>query len=142
MPSRIGEKVRNVVVAVDTSGSIDAGALNNFLSEVKSVAETVRPDAVDLIYWDTRVASHEVYTNSDLDNLVKSTKPKGGGGTDPSCVEAYMTKENITPDCIIMLTDGFIGSNWGKDWNAPILWVIAGNPNATAPVGKTIHINS
>lgn len=140
MPSLIGEKVRNVVVAVDTSGSIDAGALNNFLSEVKSVAETVRPDAVDLIYWDTRVASHEVYTNSDLDNLVKSTKPKGGGGTDPSCVEAYMTKENITPDCIIVLTDGYV-PNWGKDWNAPILWVIAGNPNAQATTGKTIHIN-
>jgi predicted metal-dependent peptidase len=141
MPSLIGEKVRNVVVAVDTSGSIDAGALNNFLSEVKSVAETVRPDAVDLIYWDTRVASHEVYTSSDLDNLVKSTKPKGGGGTDPSCVEAYMTKENITPDCIIVLTDGYV-PNWGKDWNAPILWVIAGNPNAQATTGKTIHINS
>ena len=140
MPSLIGEKVRNVVVAVDTSGSIDAGALNNFLSEVKSVAETVRPDAVDLIYWDTRVASHEVYTNSDLDNLVKSTKPKGGGGTDPSCVEAYMTKENITPDCIVVLTDGHV-PNWGKDWNAPILWVIAGNPNAQATTGKTIHIN-
>ena len=141
MPSLIGEKVRNVVVAVDTSGSIDAKALNNFLSEVKSVAETVRPDAVDLIYWDTRVASHEVYTSSDLDNLVKSTKPKGGGGTDPTCVETYLLKESLVPDCIIVLTDGFIGSNWGSDWPAPILWVIAGNPGAAAPVGKTIHIN-
>jgi hypothetical protein len=52
-----------------------------------------------------------------------------------------MTKENITPDCIIVLTDGYV-PNWGKDWNAPILWVIAGNLNAQATTGKTIHINS
>jgi predicted metal-dependent peptidase len=139
LPSLIGEKVRSIVVGVDTSGSIGAKELNTFLSEVKAVAETVNPDRIELIYWDTRVAGHETYETSDLGSLVTSTKPKGGGGTDPSCVEAYMEKENIEADCIIILTDGYL-SNWGANWAAPILWVIAGNPGAQASTGKTIHI--
>jgi len=25
-------------------------------------------------------------------------------------------------------------------WDVPVLWVVAGNEGATAPVGKTIHV--
>jgi predicted metal-dependent peptidase len=142
MPSLIGEKVRKVFVGADASGStfISPTTFNTFMSEIKAICETVSPDCVELVYWDTRITGHETYEASNLGGLITSTQPKGGGGTDPSCVEAYMTKENITPDCIIVLTDGYV-PNWGKDWNAPILWVIAGNPNAQATTGKTIHIN-
>lgn len=141
MPSLIGETVREVVLQIDASGSTFVGTVfAAMLSEVKCIAETIRPEKVHIIYWDTRVTGHEVYTSAELDNLVKSTMPKGGGGTDPSCCEAYMEKEGIKPDCIINLTDGYV-PNWGRNWNAPILWVIAGNPNAQATTGKTIHIN-
>jgi len=67
-----------------------------------------------------------------------STQPKGGGGTDPTCMIGYMKEKNIQPDAIIVLTDGYIGS-WGVEWNAPILWVVIDN-DVIAPVGKTIHI--
>ena len=141
MPSLIGETVREIVFQVDASGSTFVGTVfAAMMAEVKYISEVIRPEKVHVIYWDTRVTGHEVYTSSELDNLVKSTMPKGGGGTDPSCCEVYMEKENIKPDCIINLTDGYV-PNWGKNWNAPILWVIAGNPNAQATTGKTIHIN-
>ena len=54
----------------------------------------------------------------------------------------YMKENNIVPECIIMLTDGYIGSgDWGDEWDAPIIWVISGGSKSTfAPVGKTIHI--
>jgi predicted metal-dependent peptidase len=143
MPSWIGERVGRLVVGVDTSGSIDGKALTNFLTEVRSIADTVRPEAIDLIYWDARVAGHETYTEGDMDTLVASTKPKGGGGTDPRCVLPFLKggegRLPIEPQCIVMLTDGYVPS-WGADWPAPILWVVAGNPGATATVGKTIHI--
>jgi predicted metal-dependent peptidase len=97
---------------------------------------------VDLIYWDSHVAGHEVYEASELDGLVASTKPKGGGGTQVSCLSRYIEKEQLRPECVIILTDGYLGSDWGGDWNGvPVLWVVAGNPGAVAPVGKTIHIN-
>lgn len=141
LPSMVGEKVREVVFLVDASGSTFVGTVfAAMLSEVKSVCDTVRPDKVHVIYWDTIIQAHETYSLGDLDNLVKSTLPKGGGGTDPSCGEAYLEKENIKPDCIVNLTDGYV-PNWGANWNAPILWVVAGNPGASATTGKTIHIN-
>ena len=143
MPSLVGEKVGHIVVGIDTSGSIGVQELNTFLSEVKSIVEDVHPDALDLIYWDGAVAGHEVYDMATMSNLVSSTKPMGGGGTDPTCMMHYLKEKNIKPECIIQLTDGYI-NNWGDQWEAPILWVITeSNYNSNkivSPVGKTVHI--
>ena len=140
MPSMIGEKVGHLVVAIDTSGSIGGPELDEFLSEVKGIAEEVSPECVDLIYWDGDVAAHEKYSGAEVSNIVSSTKPRGGGGTDPSCVSKYLKDENIKPEAIIVLTDGYV-PNWGSDWTAPIMWVISGgNTSAVAEHGKTIYL--
>ena len=139
MPSLIGERVGHLVIGIDTSGSVGNAELAEFLSEVQSIAKDVHPDKVDLIYWDGEVAGHEEYSASQVDSIIDSTKPAGGGGTDPTCVMEYMKEKAIKPEAIIMLTDGYIG-NWGDEWNAPILWTIVGNNRNYAPVGKTIHV--
>jgi predicted metal-dependent peptidase len=139
MPSLIGERVGHLVIGIDTSGSVGAKELNEFLSEVQAIAKDVHPDRVDLIYWDGEVAGHEEYSSSQVDSIIDSTKPAGGGGTDPTCVMEYMEEKAIKPEAIIMLTDGYIG-NWGDKWNAPILWTIVGGNREFAPVGKTIHV--
>ena len=141
MPSLIGERVGHLVIGIDTSGSIGGQELNDFLTEVKGIASEVHPEKVDLMYWDTEVAGHEEYGYHEVDNIVSSTKPRGGGGTDPTCMITYMKEKNIKPEAIIMLTDGCIG-DWGNEWNAPILWTICGQwgKNTYAPNGKTIHI--
>lgn len=138
MPSLVSERVGHMVVGIDTSGSIGGPELARFLTEVMAVAEQVNPDKVDLIYWDAEVAGHEVYNSGTLSTLINSTKPKGGGGTDPTCVPKYLDKHGIKPECVIMLTDGYVGS-WG-DWDVPVLWAICGGNKTTAPVGKTVHI--
>lgn len=141
MPSWQGETIGRVALGLDASGSC-FGAQEVFLSEVKSICEEVRPSYVDLIYWDSHVAGHETYEGSELDGLVASTRPRGGGGTQVSCLSRYIEKEQLRPECVIILTDGYLGSDWGGDWGGvPVLWVVAGNPGAVAPVGKTIHIN-
>ena len=141
MPSMIGEKVGHIVVAIDTSGSIGGHELSEFLAEVKGVAEEVNPEIVDLIYWDGEVAGHEKYEGADVSNIVSSTKPCGGGGTDPSCVSIHLRDENIKPECIIVLTDGYV-PNWGSEWTAPTMWVITGGNDAVADNGRTIHIKN
>ena len=139
MPTLIGEKVGHLVIGVDTSGSVGGKELSEFLSEVQGIAQEVHPEKVDLIYWDGDVAGHEEYDQNTVSNIVSSTQPKGGGGTDPTCVMNYLKDNAIKPDAIIMLTDGYIGT-WGEEWNAPILWTIVRNAKTYAPVGKTIHI--
>lgn len=142
LPTMIGERVGSLAIGVDTSGSISGREITRFLSEIKSIAEDVHPEKIDLIYWDSAVAGHETYDEFDMGNLVTSTKPRGGGGTDPTCMMKYMKDKKIEPECIIMLTDGEIG-DWGNAWDAPIMWVICNGyskKSITAPVGKTVHI--
>jgi predicted metal-dependent peptidase len=142
MPTLIGERVGSIAIGIDTSGSIGGQELNRFLSEVKSIAEDVHPGKVDLIYWDSAVAAHEEYDEQTVPNIVSSTNPRGGGGTDPRAMMEYMKEKGITPECIVMLTDGCIGKGeWGDEWTAPILWTICnGASDVYAPVGKTVHI--
>ena len=140
MPTLIGEKVGHLVVGIDASGSVGAKELAECLSEVQGIAEEVSPEIVDLIYWDGEVAAHETYTGATVSTIVQSTKPAGGGGTSPSCVSTYLKEKSIVPECIIMLTDGYVGSDWGNEWTAPVLWVIGGGNDEVAPNGKTIHI--
>jgi len=140
MPSTVSETMGRVVVAIDTSGSIGGSILNRFISEVASIMENVNPELVDLLYWDSAVAGHEVYGLNEADKMTTSTKPKGGGGTSPSCITKYLKKHNIVPECAIVLTDGCVGSDWGENWSSPVLWCIVDNKNTTAPIGQTIHI--
>lgn len=140
MPSLIGEKVGHMVIAVDTSGSVGQEELSGFLTEVRGIAEEVKPSQVDLIYWDSRVAAHEEYTESMVGDIINSTKPRGGGGTSPSCVSEYLKEKRIVPECVIMLTDGYVGGDWGSDWTAPVLWAIVGGNDCVADNGKTIIV--
>ena len=140
MPSMVGEKVGHLVVAIDTSGSIGQAELSKFLSEVKAIAEDVKPNRVDLIYWDSAVAAHEEYDEGTVGDIINSTKPRGGGGTSPSCISTYLKSKGIVPECIVVLTDGYVGSDWGSDWTAPVLWAIVGGNDVVSPNGKTIHI--
>lgn len=140
LPSSVSEQVGELVIAIDMSASIGSREVSQFLGEVKAICDTVHPEQVRLLYWDTEVCADEVYDRGQLESLVTSTKPAGGGGTIVTCVPAYMATKSIKPQAVVVLTDGYLGSNWGN-WNAPVLWCIMGNQSAVAPVGKTIHIN-
>jgi predicted metal-dependent peptidase len=140
MPSTITENVGRIVVAIDTSGSIGTAELSKFLSEVQGICINTKPEKVDLLYWDTDVAAHEVYTQEQLDKLTSSTKPAGGGGTDVACVAKYLKDNQIRPECVIVLTDGYIYGDWGT-WTAPVLWTIVGGNKVVPPMGTTIHLD-
>jgi predicted metal-dependent peptidase len=112
MPSMIGESVGRIVIGIDMSGSIGDEEVGQFLGEVKKICDTVKPEGIDLLYWDTRVCQHEKYEQDQLDNLLASTKPRGGGGTDPQCIVDYMNNKKIKAECAVILTDGYVGS-WG-----------------------------
>lgn len=141
MPSGISETVDELVLAIDTSGSIGRRELTAFLSEVKAVCDTAKPARVRVLYWDTEVCRDETYTMDDLHTLPQSTKPAGGGGTDVGCVTSYMAEHGIKPQACIVLTDGYLGGSWGQ-WSCPVLWTLLDNASARPPVGKYVHIKS
>ena len=137
MPSGVSHKVGDIVIAIDTSGSIDNETLRVFLSEVAGICDMVKPSKVHLVYWDTRIARHEVYADDKVNGLAHSTKPAGGGGTDPNCVTRFLREKNIKPEAVVMFTDGIV-SSWGM-WSVPVLWCIT-TKGKTAPVGKSVYV--
>jgi predicted metal-dependent peptidase len=139
MPSGVSEQVGELVIAIDTSGSIGGRELATFLGEVKGICDQVNPDVVRLLYWDTEVCADEKYMGTEVANIIQSTKPEGGGGTNVECVPEYMTAHGVKPQAVIVLTDGYLGGSWGK-WACPVLWCIVGNKNAVADCGKTVHV--
>lgn len=140
LPSMHGVATGDIAIGIDTSGSIGGEMLNKFMSEVNAICTTVNPDKMHLMYWDCEVAAHEVYTQAEMGSVVAKTKPAGGGGTSPSCVTAYMAANNIKPKCVVMCTDGYVGSDWGGHWPCPVLWVIIGDKNAQPSSGVVVHV--
>lgn len=138
MPSSISTAVGRIAVAVDTSGSIDGVQISQFLGELKSICDVVKPEGIDLLYWDTAVCQHEKYERGDFDNILRSTKPRGGGGTDPRCITEYVREKKMKPECVVVLTDGYVGS-WGEPWPCPVLWGIT-TKDIRSPVGKSVTI--
>jgi predicted metal-dependent peptidase len=139
MPSGVSESVGELVIAIDMSGSIGARELSQFLGEVKGICDNVHPEKVRLLYWDTEVCADESYAAHELDTLTESTKPAGGGGTTVTCVPEYLTKHGIKPQAVVVLTDGYLGGEWGQ-WSAPVLWCIVDNKRAVPDVGTAVHV--
>ena len=136
MPSAIGEAVGRIVIAIDMSGSIGIAEIGQFLGELLSICNHVQPEGIDLMYWDTEVCAHEKYDRGDYEAIMTSTKPAGGGGTSADCIPKYIAQHKLNPECVIVLTDGYIGG-WG-DWKHPVFWGMT--TNQVAPMGVSVRI--
>jgi predicted metal-dependent peptidase len=140
MPSGVSMRVGELIVANDMSGSIGAREIAVILGELANIAESVQPEGIRILYWDTAVCADEYYEHGTYDTMIGSTKPVGGGGTDVTCVSNYIADKGYEPQGVVIITDGYLGGDWGT-WSVPTLWVIIDNPSTTAPVGYTIHVS-
>ena len=141
LPAIIGKKMKHLVVAMDTSGSVHGPLLDAFMSELNKVILDTCPERVDILYWDTEVDGHETYT-LNLADIVHKTNPRGGGGTNPDCIPVFMAKHKLKPDALVVLTDGYMHSNppgWAS-LSVPVLWCVIGNADYTPPKGQIVNI--
>ena len=140
LPSQVSESIGSICVGIDTSGSISGEDITKALTELVTICDTCIPERVDLLYWDTKVAAHEVYFEDGYEGLVRSTRPKGGGGTQVQCVPDYIKDKGLKPQCVVVITDGYC-SGWGTDWNVPVMWVLVGNKHDVPTHGVTIRVD-
>ncbi len=141
-PSSYSESLSELHIDIDMSYSIGQRELTAALSELSYICKVAKPENVKIMYWDTKVVEPiEEFKQDELANIEKSTKPRGGGGTDVNCVCDYMKQHKMKPQCAVVITDGELYNGWGK-WDCPVLWVIIDNKNAKPTVGRALHINS
>lgn len=136
MPSMIGTTMTELVIGFDTSGSCFGGEeMTRFVTEITAIVADVNPSKVHVVYWDTRVAGHQIFEHGQF--AVQNLKPQGGGGTDGSVLFDYLRDERIVPQAIVQFTDGYIG-DWGRS-DVPTLWAITAE-HITAPFGTSVHL--
>lgn len=138
MPSMENETIGEVIVAIDTSGSIGNRELTEFATELASICDLVSPDVVRIIWWDADVHGEQVFKPEQYQNIASLLKPLGGGGTEVSCVSKYINEKKLSAEAVIVFTDGYVENN--IEWNItpPTLWMITQNRSLDVPVGKKV----
>lgn len=135
LPSVERRGVGEIVIAVDTSGSIGRLELEQFAAEISAVAEEVQPEAIHVVYCDAAVRSAQHFGPLEPVRL----EPKGGGGTDFRAAFEWVTKNGTTPACFIYLTD-LCCDSYPEVPDYPVLWVT--DSRRIAPFGETILITA
>ncbi|CAB4158522.1 vWFA domain containing protein [uncultured Caudovirales phage] len=136
LPSLYSERVGPIIVAIDTSGSINMTILQEMLTELQSILDSGKPQSITLIDCDSRI--HQIRDFTPGDNIT-DFKVKGGGGTSFRPVFTHIADEAQEPACLIYLTD-MDGSFPQIEPHYPTLWISYGHPAQHAPFGRTIHV--
>ena len=133
LPTVSGETMGPVVYAVDCSGSIDDRTINQFAAEIATAKEDLVPQAIHVLYFDSKVSHVESYSPED-DLFIK---PHGGGGTDFAPVFEKIVELDLNPVAIVFLTD-LCCNSFGVQPDAPVLWVTT--HKGTAPFGEIVEM--
>jgi predicted metal-dependent peptidase len=142
LPSLYSKTMGKIVVARDTSGSMSQKESNEIVAEIHSILELMQEDKNEpiellVIDCDSKVQNVQNIT-SDTEAIIF----KGGGGTAFSPVFNYLEDNNIEPEALIYLTDGFCDDFWNKTPNYPVLWgLIVDNKNFQPPFGENVLIH-
>ena len=138
MPSMENETIGEVIVAIDTSGSIGGAELTEFATELASICDLVQPDAVRVLWWDTMVHGEQVFKADSYGQIASLLKPLGGGGTHVGSVATYINEKKLNAECVIVFTDGYVEHD--IEWNIvpPTLWMITQNRGLEVPCGKKV----
>jgi predicted metal-dependent peptidase len=134
-----GEKI-DVVIGIDTSGSITDQDLKIFLSEIQGIMESYDEYKIHVLGWDTQVHNTEIFTSDNLEDIA-SFEPGGGGGTDPHCVWQWLEENEIQPKKLIMFTD-YCFFGWSPEQveqYCDTVWIIKGNRDAEPEFGVFAH---
>ena len=117
LPSSVSQTFR-LVIAIDSSGSVDEELLNQFLSEVNFLMGVVHNYVIDVIVCDDKVHSHQVFMSGER----LSVEVKGIGGTDFRPVFDFVDMQIDEVKLLLYFTD-LEGMFPDKRPNYPVKWL-------------------
>ena len=137
MPSIERMGIGDVVVAIDTSGSVATEELQQFLGELNRISEDHKPRSVTVITCDARVQSVTEYGEGDIIDTIECN---GRGGTRVEPVFSYIREHDLPVDNMVYLTDMGIWDFPDNHPDYPVLWVSTDPRCDDAPFGETTRI--
>ena len=133
LPSMSSDLLR-VIVAIDTSGSVDEELLSIFLGEVSSMMQQYPNYEIDLITADAKVQSFKTF----LPGESLEYEISGGGGTDFCPVFEYVDRYINYPTLLIYFTDGE-GTYPKEEVSYDVLWVMP--ESRDVPFGEVVILD-
>jgi len=122
LPDLYSKAPANIIVAVDTSGSVNISDVIAIVEEAKSCLDTMAEDkenaSLTIIYFDSAVQGVEVF---EAGSNIKPN-PKGGGGTNYGVIFKYIQDNDLNCDLCVVLTDGYCWDFGNIIPSYPILW--------------------
>ena len=112
------------------------------LTELVSICEVAQPEKVRVLWWDTEVHGEQVFNEGDYKNIASLLKPLGGGGTHVSSVSAYINKEKLKAECVLVFTDGYVENDIAWNITSPTLWMITSRNDFVPPSGKAVKFDN
>jgi predicted metal-dependent peptidase len=136
MPRLYSQSV-NVIVVLDTSGSVTQDELQEFLSEIDALKAQVRA-TVTLHACDDKLDAVGPWRYAMWEAMVLPAEVSGGGGTDFRPVFEWVLKDQLNPDLLIYFTDAE-GPFPEREPAYPVVWLVKGK--ARTPFGTRIQLN-
>ena len=136
LPSLKSSQV-DIVVAVDTSGSIRADEMDEFLSEVSALKGQMRA-RVTLLACDTHICEGAPWVFEPWEEFRCPAEIQGGGGTDFRPVFEWLDGAGERPELLVYFTDAQ-GQFPENEPNYPVIWLVKGKE--PVPWGQRIQLN-
>ncbi|RLJ18320.1 hypothetical protein DJ031_11700 [bacterium endosymbiont of Escarpia laminata] len=126
-----------LVVALDTSGSIQEQEMGEFLAEINALKGQIRA-RVTLLACDSQLADEAPWVYETWDEFKLPEAISGGGGTSFRPVFEWVNKQGLRPDLLVYFTDAE-GAFPEHEPPYPVIWLVKGKEKT--PWGQRIQLN-
>jgi predicted metal-dependent peptidase len=127
----------DLVIAVDTSGSIREEEIGQFFSEINAIKGQIRA-RIALLCCDAEIDDASPVYFEAWDEFDFDPSLKGGGGTDFRPVFRWVDRQDMKPDTLVYFTDA-CGEFPAEEPPYPTVWLVKGKQEV--PFGARIQLN-
>lgn len=127
----------DIMVVLDTSGSISTKEIDEFMSEIDAIKGQLRARIV-LHACDSELAKEGPWLFEPWDEFKFPEEIRGGGGTDFRPIFEWIVRQSREPDLLLYFTDAQ-GVFPKCEPDFPVLWLVKGK--AGVPWGQRIQLN-
>jgi len=142
MPSIVRESI-DVVIAIDTSGSIGDNELSEFLGQAIRISRSYANVIMTLLFADMDIHDIIELTSSDSpEEILSHVRINGGrGGTSHLCIAEWVAEHKSNATAVVCLTDAFTEFPEPSSVVGSWMWVLPiGSGNVNIPFGIVIKM--